>query len=106
MVRETHAHVVLESSRHGAPAQELSQREVFWRTTLTDRNLSSISQGGFVNNLNDGMAPVSVVFFRGRLGLGPYWHPRGNLSGDVGRLPACDRCVVGSRRTKVVDCER
>src|SRR5260370_35331832 len=33
-----------------------SQREVFWRTTLTDRNLSSVSQAGFVNNLNDGMA--------------------------------------------------
>jgi MFS family permease len=29
---------------------------VFWRTTLFDRNLSSISQAGLVNNLNDGMA--------------------------------------------------
>jgi MFS family permease len=29
---------------------------VFWRTTLTDRNLSTISQAGLVNNLNDGMA--------------------------------------------------
>ena len=56
MVRETHAHVAFESSRHGAPAQELSPREVFWRTTLTDHNLSSISQAGLVNNLNDGMA--------------------------------------------------
>src|SRR5260370_517954 len=33
-----------------------SQREVFLRTTLTDRNLSSVSQAGLVNNLNDGMA--------------------------------------------------
>src|SRR5713101_5542573 len=33
-----------------------SQREVFWRTTLLDRNLSSVSQAGLVNNLNDGMA--------------------------------------------------
>jgi MFS family permease len=32
------------------------QREIFWRTTLTDRNLSSVSQAGLVNNLNDGMA--------------------------------------------------
>jgi MFS family permease len=31
-------------------------REVFWRTTLLDRNLSSVSQAGLVNNLNDGMA--------------------------------------------------
>jgi hypothetical protein len=29
---------------------------VFWRTTLLDRNLSSVSQAGLVNNLNDGMA--------------------------------------------------
>jgi MFS family permease len=29
---------------------------VFWRTTLIDRNLSSVSQAGLVNNLNDGMA--------------------------------------------------
>jgi MFS family permease len=31
-------------------------RDVFWRTTLRDRNLSSVSQAGLVNNLNDGMA--------------------------------------------------
>ena len=29
---------------------------MFWLTTLRDRNLSSISQAGLVNNLNDGMA--------------------------------------------------
>jgi MFS family permease len=29
---------------------------VFWRTTLLDANLSSVSQAGLVNNLNDGMA--------------------------------------------------
>ncbi|MDP1731862.1 MAG: MFS transporter [Devosia sp.] len=41
-----------------------TQREVFWRTTLTDRNLSSISQAGLVNNLNDGMAwGVFPLFF-------------------------------------------
>ena len=33
-----------------------SQKEIFWRTTLQDANLSSISQAGLVNNLNDGMA--------------------------------------------------
>jgi MFS family permease len=56
MVRETHAHVALESSLHHASAHVLSPGQVFWRTTLTDRNLSSISQAGLVNNLNDGMA--------------------------------------------------
>jgi MFS family permease len=31
-------------------------RQVFWRTTWFDANLSSVSQAGLVNNLNDGMA--------------------------------------------------
>jgi MFS family permease len=29
---------------------------VFWRTTVGDRNLSSVTQAGLVNNMNDGMA--------------------------------------------------
>src|SRR4030095_7888502 len=32
------------------------QRDVFLRTSFADRNLSSVSQAGLVNNLNDGMA--------------------------------------------------
>lgn len=57
-VRETKHHVVYESSLQIAQPAETqpTQREVFWRTTLLDRNLSSISQAGLVNNLNDGMA--------------------------------------------------
>ena len=39
---------------------------MFWRTTWADRNLSTISQAGLVNNLNDGMAwglfPLFFVF--------------------------------------------
>ena len=38
------------------PPRAPTQREVFWRTTLTDRELSSVTQAGLVNNLNDGMA--------------------------------------------------
>ena len=58
LVRETQHHVTHESALGGggAAAGELSPREVFWRTTLFDRNLSSVSQTGLVNNLNDGMA--------------------------------------------------
>ena len=56
LVRETHGHVALESSLRGAPPPALGPRDVFWRTTWTDRNLSSITQAGLVNNLNDGMA--------------------------------------------------
>jgi MFS family permease len=55
-VRETHHHVAHESAMSGSPERLPSQREVFWRTTLTDRNLSSVTQAGLVNNLNDGMA--------------------------------------------------
>ena len=61
LVRETAAHVAHEVKRRdpaseGVMGRGPSQTEVFWRTTLTDRNLSSVSQAGLVNNLNDGMA--------------------------------------------------
>jgi MFS family permease len=79
MVRETHAHVAFESSLHRAPAEVVTPREVFWRTTWTDRNLSSISQAGLVNNLNDGMA----------WGLFPLFFAAANLSLDrIGMLAA------------------
>ncbi|MCX7043254.1 MAG: MFS transporter [Gammaproteobacteria bacterium] len=57
-VRETSHHVAQEAAMHDASnaALQPTQREIFWRTSLRDRNLSSISQAGLVNNLNDGMA--------------------------------------------------
>jgi MFS family permease len=56
-VRETAEHVMHEQMRRGpSPSATPSAREVFWLTTLFDRNLSSVSQAGLVNNLNDGMA--------------------------------------------------
>ena len=58
LVRETRHHVAHESALFGGPPSDSTptSREVFWRTTLYDPNLSSISQAGLVNNLNDGMA--------------------------------------------------
>ena len=58
LVRDTGHHVARESALVGAlpPQDQPTSREVFWRTTLHDRNLSSVSQAGLVNNLNDGMA--------------------------------------------------
>ena len=58
VVRETKHHVAAESKLHGElpPEGMPTQREVFWRTSLLDKNLSSVSQAGLVNNLNDGMA--------------------------------------------------
>ena len=56
-VRETHHHARHESRLVGEAEQpHLSQREVILRTSFKDRDLSSVSQAGMVNNLNDGMA--------------------------------------------------
>jgi MFS family permease len=56
LVRETAAHVALESQSRRSTSDVPSAKEVFRRTTWADRNLSTISQAGLVNNLNDGMA--------------------------------------------------
>ncbi len=54
-VKETKEYTKIEAQGQ-IPAQPLSAKEIFWRTSLLDRNLSAISQAGMVNNLNDGMA--------------------------------------------------
>ena len=56
LVRETHGHARHEARSHASQEGTSSQREVFLRTSFTDRELSSVSQAGLVNNLNDGMA--------------------------------------------------
>lgn len=74
LVRETRHHVAAESKLHGAlsSGEMPSQGEIFWRTSLADRNLSSVSQAGLVNNLNDGMAwgLFPLFFAAARLDLG------------------------------------
>jgi MFS family permease len=47
-----------EARQHPAPAAHAAptQAEIFRRASFADRNLSSVSQAGLVNNLNDGMA--------------------------------------------------
>lgn len=56
-VRETVHHVAHETKIHTeAASKNLGQRQIFLRTSFTDENLSSVTQAGFVNNLNDGMA--------------------------------------------------
>ena len=82
-VRDTKAHAALEASliKDGG-----STRDVFWRTTLRDRNLSSISQAGLVNNLNDGMA----------WGLFPLFFAAAHMSlGRIGVLTAIYPAVWG-----------
>jgi MFS family permease len=59
VVRETRAHAEFEADHHAdhlEDRRQLSQTEVFTRTSFTDPDLSSTSQAGFVNNLNDGLA--------------------------------------------------
>jgi MFS family permease len=58
LVRETRGHAAHEAAGivGGTDNGKQSQRETFMRTSFTDRNLSSVSQAGLVNNLNDGMA--------------------------------------------------
>ena len=58
VVRETRYHVAHETRSHdlGAEQNLPDQGEIFRRATLTDPNLSSISQAGLVNNLNDAVA--------------------------------------------------
>jgi MFS family permease len=58
-VRETHGHVRTEIEQRSSAlsqAASLSQMEIFKQTSLTNRDLSAVSQAGLVNNLNDGMA--------------------------------------------------
>jgi hypothetical protein len=79
VVRETSSHVALESHSPRTSSAVLPPSEIFWRTTATDRNLSTIRQAGLVNNLNDGMA----------CGLFPLIFGSANLSLDrIGVLAA------------------
>jgi MFS family permease len=66
LVRETHGHARHEARNHAPQELATSQRQVFVRTSFTDRELSSVSQAGLVNNLNDGMAwGLFPIFFAG-----------------------------------------
>jgi MFS family permease len=53
-VRETHGHAKHEALSH-APEEQPRFAEIFVRTSFRDPALSSCSQAGLVNNLNDGM---------------------------------------------------
>jgi MFS family permease len=61
-VRDTTSHAMLESRADAPPGSDgrlrasQAPRDVLWRTTFADRNLSSATQVGLVNNLNDGLA--------------------------------------------------
>ncbi len=88
VIRETKHHVTVESSLQGAlsASDTPSPREVFVRTSFTDKNLSSVTQAGMVNNLNDGMA----------WGLFPLFFAAAHMSmGQIGVLAAIYPAVWG-----------
>lgn len=89
-VRETAGHVAHEVANHdGGPDGHdggLSARQVFALGTWRDRSLSSASQAGLVNNLNEGMA----------WGLFPLFFALGGLElSTVGLLVAIAPAVWG-----------
>jgi MFS family permease len=87
-VRETQGHATLEARITGVQPGEgvPTARDVFLRTSLLDRNLSSVSQAGLVNNLNDGMA----------WGLFPLLFAAGGMSlTQIGTLAALYPAVWG-----------
>lgn len=51
-IHDTRHHVAKEATVNNIP----KLKNVFWDTTLFDRNLGSVTQAGLINNLNDGMA--------------------------------------------------
>jgi MFS family permease len=101
--RETHGHARHEAANHDPAGAALSTREVFWLTSFRERALSSCSQAGLVNNLNDGLAwGIFPIYFAraglsiGRIGVLAALYPAvwgigqlvtGGLSDRIGRKP-------------------
>ena len=55
-VRETHGHARVEAAQRDDSDARPSFGALFARVSWRDRTLSAVSQAGFVNNLNDGLA--------------------------------------------------
>ncbi len=117
-VRETQAHARLEAANHvttsATHTDALTTAQIFRLTSFRDKALSSCSQAGLVNNLNDGLAwGLFPLFFAvsglsiGRIGVLAALYPAvwglgqlytGGLSDRVGRKPL----IVGGMLTQAV----
>jgi MFS family permease len=114
-VRETRGHARFEAANHPTERSHdhgLSTKQIFALTSFRDRALSSCSQAGLVNNLNDGLAwGLFPIFFAdaglsvGRIGVLAALYPAvwglgqlytGGLSDRVGRKPL----IVGGMLTQ------
>jgi MFS family permease len=117
-VRETHGHARHEATMHvgtnDAHHEALTTGEIFRLTSFSDKALSSCSQAGLVNNLNDGLAwGLFPIFFAAsglsiaRIGVLAALYPAvwglgqlytGGLSDRIGRKPL----IVGGMLTQAV----
>ena len=117
-VKETRAYARHEAANHtptdGAHHGALSTGQIFMLTSFSDKALSSCSQAGLVNNLNDGLAwGLFPIFFAnaglsiGRIGILAALYPAvwglgqlytGGLSDRIGRKPL----IVGGMLTQGV----
>ncbi len=106
-VRETHGHARHEAATHTATADhlhgELTTGQIFRLTSFHEKALSSASQAGLVNNLNDGLAwGLLPLYFAAaglsvaRIGILAALYPAvwgigqlltGGLSDRIGRKP-------------------
>ena len=115
LVRETRPHALHEASLHAAnPSSALSTGEVFTLTSFREKALSSCSQAGLVNNLNDGLAwGLFPIYFAAdgldiaHIGILAALYPAvwglgqlitGSLSDRIGRKPL----IVGGMLTQAV----
>jgi MFS family permease len=110
-VRETRGYAEHEAREHGLQ-EHVATGEVFRRTSFSDKALSSCSQAGMVNNLNDGLAwGLLPIFFAdaglsvSRIGVLAALYPAvwglgqlvtGGLSDRIGRKPL----IVGGMLTQ------
>jgi MFS family permease len=70
-VKDTHGHAAHEARSSAIAAKALTHAEIFQLTSWKDKNLSSATQAGLVNNLNDGLAwgLFPLIFASAGLGL-------------------------------------
>ena len=113
-VRETQGYARLEAAAHHRPDDERSTGDVFVLTSFREKALSSCSQAGLVNNLNDGLAwGLFPIFFANaglsisRIGILAAIYPAvwglgqlvtGGLSDRIGRKPL----IVGGMLTQAL----
>ena len=117
-VKETHGHAKHEAANHtttpGGHDEGLTTGQIFTLTSFRDKALSSCSQAGLVNNLNDGLAwGLFPIFFAAsglsiaRIGILAALYPAvwglgqlytGGLSDRIGRKPL----IVGGMITQAV----